>query len=371
VKRLFFPIRGTAVLSAAATVLSLTLLAATASAQTTPTSTPAAATGPQNEVQGFFVACEADAVVNFRGTMLAGFDIFYQVFAGTTGSGTALTSLRQVQVDGTFTFSERVAYTNGQTVPAGQSASAKVSVARDSDPSRVDFEFVLADVQDGCTSQQTQPQNPTGTSIDTGTTGAVVSTSDVFSLPAPNGQTLNPNLSPEPTVVVGARLSDAFRSETPGLIYAACENFPLALPGIVYDNDQVTVFWSWFTRTQEQMEQHLANANYSVRMNGAPFNQVVQSDIQRVGGLFYVFYSSFVGNLRPGHYEIEYRLTWNQPVNDGFNDYGPGTDFPTDQGNCNFDIIRNPTSEPVAYTNMFNPSPFPVHDILPPEPPTP
>ena len=41
---------------------------------------------------------------------------------------------------------------------------------------------------------------------------------------------------------MGARLSDNFRSETPGLIFAECDAFPLALPGIVYDNDNVTVY---------------------------------------------------------------------------------------------------------------------------------
>ena len=63
--------------------------------------------------------------------------------------------------------------------------------------------------------------------------------------------------------MIGARLSDHFRSDTPGLIFAQCDAFPLAEPGIIYDNDTVTIFWSWFTKTQAQMDEHLANAIYT------------------------------------------------------------------------------------------------------------
>lgn len=344
-------------------------------AQTTPATPVPTTTGPQNDVNAFFVACDTSGVMNLRGTMLTGWDVYYQLFTGTAGSGTALSDLRQVSAEGAFTFSEVLPYSNGQTVPAGSSASARVIVARDGNPASVDFEFVVSDVNDGCQS----PQNPTGSSTasgsgaasaETGTAAGVAALGNLVSLPLPTGGVLNPNLAPEALVVLGPRLSDAFRSDTPGVIYAACDNFPLAEPGIVYDNDNISVFWSWYTRTEEQMQQHLDNVQYSVRMNTAPFNQVVRSDIQRVGNQFYVFYSVNVGHLRPGHYEIEYRATWANPVNDGYADFGPDTDNPQDAGNCNFNVVRNPNSEFVSYTNMFLPSAGPVHTLFPDPPPT-
>ncbi len=364
----------TLALPAAAAILMTLMFSASPRvlAQTTPATPVATTAGPQNDVNAFFVACDTSGVMNMRGTMLAGWDVYYQLFTGTTGSGTALSDLRQVSVDGAFAFSEVINYSNGQTVPAGSSASAKVIVARETNPASVDFEFVVSDVNDGCQS----PQNPLGASTGAGAGSAGAATGDttargnLVALPAPNGGTLNPNLAPESLVVLGPRLSDAFRSETPGLIYAACGNFPLALPGIVYDNDHITVFWSWYTRTDEQMQQHLDNVQYSVRMNSATFNQVVRSDIQRINNQSYVFYSVDVGNLRPGHYEIEYRATWANPVNDGYADFGPGTDNPQDAGNCNFDIVRNPHSEFVSYTNMFLPTTWPVHTLFPDPPPT-
>jgi hypothetical protein len=224
----------------------------------------------------------------------------------------------------------------------------------------VDFEFIVSDVNDGCGSGI-----PTGAITTSNDGGAGTTASAGTNLAAPGGATLNPNLGPEGEVVIGARPSDTFRSATPGLIFAECDSYPLALPGIVYDNDNVVVYWSWFTKTREQMDQQLANANYAVKMNGAYFNPVQLSEPERRGGNWWVFYTAPVGNLRPGHYEVDYQLTWNAPVNDGYQDFGPGTDNPIQASTCNFDVLRNPDNGPVSYTGMFNPTTYPVHNITP------
>jgi hypothetical protein len=345
-------------------------------AQTNPTPTPipsgqttttTTGTGTGNDIQGFLVVCADSAVINFTGTLVAGFDIYFQLFAGTTGSGTPLSGLRQVQADGAVRFSENVAYPAGTTVAAGQSASAMVLVARETDPSRVDFDFVLTDVQDGCGAQSAQ--NPLGTSVevsgsaaDSATSGTTTSAQHIL---APNGGILNPNLQAEPEVVIGARPSVSFRSQTPGLIFAECNAYPMAIPGLVLDSDQVTVFWSWFTNTEAQMEEHLAHAQYSVKLNQAPFPNVVRSDIEQRDGNFWVFYSVNVGNLAPGWFEVEYRLTWDQPVNDGFQDFGPGTDNPIQANNCLFEVVRNPNVTGLSYSGMYLPGELPAHYIQP------
>jgi hypothetical protein len=325
--------------------------------------------GPSNAANAFFVVCETTAIVNVTGEALAGWDIYYQVFTGATGSGTALTDVRQVSVDGTFAVSDTVTFNSGATVAAGQTASARVWMGREGNPDSVDFEFVVTDIQDGCQNPQHAPANGTNTGTGSSTTGTGTTTSSNpnanVRLEAPGGGTLNPNLQPEGDVVIGPRQTDRYRSDTPGLIFAACNNFPLADPGLVYDNDTVTIYWSWFTRTPEQMEEHLAHAIYSVNMNGAQLNNVQLSPVERRGNLYYVFYTFPVGNLRPGHYEVQYTLEWDAPVNDGFDDFGPGTDNVRDEGNCNFDVLRNPDNESVAYTGMFNPMPYPVHNIFP------
>ena len=122
-------------------------------AQTTNTTpTPVATTaGPSNDSQGTLFVCSDQAVLTFSGTSLVGWDIFYQIFSGSSGSGTAITGVRQVPVAGIYTgTTDKVSYNSGVTVAAGGTASAKVDIARESDPTKIDFSYVLTDAQDGC-----------------------------------------------------------------------------------------------------------------------------------------------------------------------------------------------------------------------------
>jgi hypothetical protein len=325
------------------------------SAQTATAPTP---TGPSNSVQGTLFACANNAVLNLSGTLLTGWDVFFQLVSG----GTPVTSVRQVSADGAFTFGESVPYPSGTTLTPGSALGARVFIARESNPSTIDFEFALNDIQDGCGSAAT-PQTNTGANA-SGEAGQVTPGARGVNLFAPDGQILNPNLAPEQPVVIGARPSDNFRSATPGLIFAECAEAPLALPGIIYDTDAITVYWSWWTRTLAQMEDHLATAQYSVRLNTAPFVNVQRSEITRRGGRYYVFYSAPVGYLRPGHYEVEYRVTWTDEHFDGVDRYGPGTENEVDTGLCNFDVLPNPQGIAVDHTEMYTPTSGPVHNII-------
>ncbi|MBE2268002.1 MAG: hypothetical protein IAE80_07195 [Anaerolinea sp.] len=343
--------------------------AAHISAQTSTGTPVATTTGPSNTVEAFVVLCQDVAVVNFSGTMLVGYDIFYQVFGGPNGTGTAFTGVRQVAAAGNFDVNERLAYNSGSTLATGATGSIRAFVARESNSSSIDFEFTVNDFQDGCTDANTTQPGTTTVSVDT-TSGASAAPTTrrpgfTTSLFAPNGALLNPNLQPEADVVVGARPSANFRSQTPGLLFAECDEYPLALPGVIYDNDNVVIYWSWFTSTLEEMNEHLANANYSVTVNTARLNDVQRTEPVLRSGDYWIFYTYRAGNLRPGHYEVAYNLTWNQPVNDGYDDYGPGTANPREGGNCNFDVTRNPSNSSVAYTDMFFPTEYPVHNIFP------
>ncbi len=349
---------------ALATLLALTLTGtALVSAQTaTPVPTT---TGPSNSVEGLLVVCADSAVLNFSGTTLVGYDVYYQIFSGASGSGTAITALRQVPTAGDFAVSDQVSYNSGVTVAAGGTASANVSVARESDSSNIDFSFVLTDAQDGCNS----PTNTLVDSTDSGSGGGGTETTAgsvgfTTSIRAPGGL-LNPNLSAEPDVVIGARLSDHFRSETPGLIFAECDAYPLAEPGIIYDNDDVTIYWSWYAKTLDTMQQHLDNALYHVTLNTAELPMTTRSEPEKRGSNYWVFYTARIGNLRPGHYEVGYLLQWANPISDGYSDYGPGTADTRESGICNFDVLLNTSSTAITHTGLYFPSLYPVHDITP------
>ena len=346
------------VFSAIAIILLLALASVPVLAQDTSTTNV-------NSVQIVYVACGDAGVMNVSGTVVAGWDIYYQLFDGANGAGNALSSLRQLSVDGTYAVSERLTYANGAALATGATGSARVLIAREGNANSIDFQTTVNDVQEGCGN----PQFGGGSSIDTGT-GAPggTATPAPANILAPNGGVLNGSLQTESDVFVGARPSDNFRSDTPGLIFAECDSYELANPGLIYDNDTVTIFWSWYTRTQAQMAQHLATAQYSVKLNGAPLVNGNRSEPARRGGVnYWVFYTATIGNLRPGHYEIEYKVSWTEPHFDGYDNYGPGTPTPLISTRCNFDITPNPTSQSVAYSGLYFPTDHAVHELFPGE----
>lgn len=325
---------------------------------------PVAAQDNANSVQINYVACSDAGVINVSGTLLAGWDIYYQLFDSANGAGNALSSLRQISVNGSYAVSERLPYANGATLGAGATGSARVLIAREGNSSSIDFQTTVNDVNDGCSN----PQNAPASSTDTGTGSPTSSTSgSAVRILAPGSGFLNPNLDPEDVVFVGARPSLNYRSSTLGLIFAECDGFQLANPGILYDTDNLTIFWSWYTRTPAQMAQHLATAQYSVRLNTALLDNVVRSEPGRRGGVnTWVFFTAQLGNLQPGHYEVEYKLSWSEPHFDGYDNYGPGTENPEELGRCNFDVLRNPDGVNVTtYNFKYFPTPFAVHDLLP------
>ncbi|MCB9452172.1 MAG: hypothetical protein H6672_12085 [Anaerolineaceae bacterium] len=303
----------------------------------------------QSSVEYFFVACENQAVMNLSGEMGAGYDVYYQVFSASSGTGNALTGLRQVAVDGTFAFSESVPYNNGATVPFGGFASARIIIASASDSTRTIYETTVDDIQDGCSS----PLNTVGTSVDAGSENA--NQTDVGpGIQSPFGGIINPNISatPEPLVVIGARqIVEPGRSQTPGMIFAQCNDYPRANPGVLYDNDNIIVFWSWFAKTQAEVEDHLAHAQYSVTLNTAPFTNVVASPIELRNGDYWVFFSAAIGHLSPGKYGVEYKLTWDAAITDGYGDYGPDTENPAENGDCTFFILPNPDNTRITDYN--------------------
>lgn len=310
----------------------------------------------ESNVTIFFVTCDNRAVVNFTGTMDAGYDVYYQVFSGSGATGSALTSLRQAQVDGTYAYSEAINYNSGSTVAAGAAGSVKVYVGREGNPNSISGEtFVVDDLQDGCNN----PQNALGTSVDAGSGATSSTTTSGGSILSPFGGFINPAVAgatPEPPVVIGARVSPTIgRSGTPGVLFAECDGYlPQAAPGLLYDTDNVVIFWSWFARTPEQVQDHIAQANYGVTLNRAPLKEVQVSGVTRPTNLSYwVFYTANIGKLTPGTYGVEFRLNWKQAITDGYGDYGPGTDNVEIYSTCTFTIERNPNGISVTDFNRM------------------
>jgi hypothetical protein len=341
-------------------VLLLSLTVGAVGAQDTPTS----------NVTYFMVICENSAIVNLSGTMQAGYDIYFQVFSESQGGGNAITPLRQVAVDGAYEFSETVGYTEGVTIPIGHVSSFYIAIAREGDSTSTIYSDIVDDLQDGCTAPQFAPASSTSLGDATpggaegGSTDPVITDegtvvdctpTDPATLPyilSPFGDYLNPGYVPP----LGAPCQpwELPRQETAGLIFVECNQFTMAEPGIIYDNDEITFFWSWYAYTQAQVQDHMDNVEYSVTFYGnnlVPVPYVLESEIEYIGYDWWVFYTAPMGNLRPGHYGIAFYTQWDAPITDGYDDYGPGTDYPLLNGSCDFDVLPNLAGEEVVYTN--------------------
>jgi hypothetical protein len=296
----------------------------------------AAQDGSTSTVNIFYVTCENQGVINFDGTMDPGFDIYYQLFSAAGGGGQALTSLRRVQVDGNYAVSDQLAYNSGQTVPSGSIGSARVVMAREGNPASTIFETTVDDLQDGCAN----PQNTLASSLDAG--DPTVDTAPTGTIRSPYGDFLTLENAPQPIVVIGAP-AQLGRSNKPGEIFAECDQYlPEADPGVVYDTDTIVIFWSWFARTPAQVQDHIDKAIYEVKFQTAPLLNLQVSPIEQRGTNHWVFYTARIGNLAPGTYGVEFKLSWEEETFDGYDTYGPGSDNESFQSTCTFEVKRDP-----------------------------
>ncbi|MCD4686585.1 MAG: hypothetical protein K8S97_11680, partial [Anaerolineae bacterium] len=55
-------------------------------------------------------------------------------------------------------------------------------------------------------------------------------------------------------------------------------------------------------------------------------------------GRWIIYWYYPVGQLSPGTHVVDYRVTWDEAITDGENDFGPGTPIETNTGNCTFTV---------------------------------
>lgn len=101
----------------------------------------------------------------------------------------------------------------------------------------------------------------------------------------------------------------------------------------------VDVFWSWIAQTPEQIKDQLDNAQYQVTVDGlliGDWAQYASPVKQQPDGSYIVYWFVPLGKPADGTHHIVYNLTWKQPISDGKDQYGPGTNIPTNTGTCSF-----------------------------------
>lgn len=293
-------------------------------------------------VNWFYSACEDRMVIDLYGTIESGYDIYFQAFDAYGGLGSAITGLRQVNVDGDYAVSQVIYWSNGALRSLDTPISVVIRIGSEVDPDVTLFEAPSDDVLGECE----DPASSLVEGIDTSAGPQIMSSSNVFT---PDGSFLNPVYSQptQPIVQIGARVPQPSpeRTSDPGLIYAECEAAEGADPGLLYDTDVIRVFWSWYAQTKDQVQAHIDNAQYAIVLNGRPIPNVNVSAIKQIRGSldWWVFYTvNFGDKWEPGFYEINFAVGWAQAITDGYADFGPGTANERLGSRCQFLIQANP-----------------------------
>jgi SH3-like domain-containing protein len=127
-----------------------------------------------------------------------------------------------------------------------------------------------------------------------------------------------------------------------GDVLAYCDNKTNGEPRRTFPaGTLVTIYWSWFAKTPEQLDDHVQQSEYEVRVDGQLLSdwRAQKTDVQKwTDGNYYVFWYVPIGTPQPGEHKIDYKVTWKQQISDGFKTYGPGGDVETDTGSCVFTI---------------------------------
>jgi hypothetical protein len=163
----------------------------------------------------------------------------------------------------------------------------------------------------GVAATQRPPGGPTGGPLPLATTPAP---------PPPTG-----------TIVVGQAVD----------VFALCDNpaFRLPPPANLAAGTTIDIYFAWFAATRQQVEEHVANAIYEVRLDGVqlPVGQPQFIRASSQGGYEAYWYLQ-AGPLTAGQRVITYRVTWRAAIFDGTASFGPGTGISEERGSCTFTV---------------------------------
>ena len=125
-------------------------------------------------------------------------------------------------------------------------------------------------------------------------------------------------------------------------VFAYCDNPGMGVPRAPTDlvtGSTIEIVWAWFAATRELLAENIAAANYDVRLNGVPVQNIVRAaPRQQADGTWWQYFYARSLPLNSGPQQVTIQVTWDEIINDGYNDYGPGTGIPSQSGTCTFSV---------------------------------
>ena len=126
-------------------------------------------------------------------------------------------------------------------------------------------------------------------------------------------------------------------------VFAFCNDpvFGIDAPSDLSAGSTIKIFWAWFASSERYLRQHTTNATHELRVNGALVESVdvYRLNPTRSGDQHVVYWYVPFGPLEAGPHYITYRVTWRNPISDGYASYGPGTSTEFEEESCNF-VVR-------------------------------
>ena len=112
--------------------------------------------------------------------------------------------------------------------------------------------------------------------------------------------------------------------------------------GAILDGQTMSLVWSWYASTPQQVRDYLDAALFQLELDGQPvrpwvFVSQTAPDPVNEGNPTVYFYAP-VGVLTFGNHVSAVQVTWVRTINDGFADFGPGTAAESDGGTCQFGV---------------------------------
>ncbi len=124
-------------------------------------------------------------------------------------------------------------------------------------------------------------------------------------------------------------------------VFALCNNraFGISAPNNLAAGSTIDVYWAWYMSAPDLIDQHLNAVSYEIRINDELLEwRQFGIGTRQEGSSWVKYWFVPYGPLQAGDYLITYRATWSEAISDGFEQFGPGTRNPVEEGSCTFTV---------------------------------
>jgi hypothetical protein len=96
----------------------------------------------------------------------------------------------------------------------------------------------------------------------------------------------------------------------------------------------INLYWGWLATTEEQVNDFIKNAVFTVTFDGSEIVDVVPSAVYPKDDAYGVDWVKPLGVLERGEYSTTYLVKFENKIFDGWDYYGPGSDYETIEDSC-------------------------------------